>query len=374
MFDYSRERAKGADLDLDYDRWTSLDDQTDRWERITVNRVVPTIALLNSDLQGRLSELYAQRLSYVPLKGVGPIRWGIRTYDDNEHASRIISAVKIRSSDLIELLSNTYSDGVTSSNHGGGGHVGTEYEFVLGVGEHIAEMLIWTEGEWLHGLQFITTIGRFSPQYGAHFGVPTIAKCKGGILVGFLSHTKLHPSWKEMFSGVQGIWRRDLVPRVPREDDVYSEYYGDKSRSGRPFNDRVVVGNSKFVYILSIEVGWGDLIDSIQLTYIDKEDGQELKLSAERHGGPGGRTCRFMLEDGEHIVTVSGRHKADCITQLCFGTNRGRTSEVLGGGAGDPFSSLAPRDKDGNYFRLQYICGKSNEGALTGVIFVWTPC
>ncbi|KDN36055.1 hypothetical protein RSAG8_11077, partial [Rhizoctonia solani AG-8 WAC10335] len=208
----------GADLSLNYDQWVALDGnylakcdyaeiilinyhlvdpaQTDRWERITVHRVAPTIALLSSDLQARLSELdlqarlselYAQRLSHVPLQGVGPIEWDYRTYDDNTHASRTISNIKIRSSNFIELLSTTYSDGITSSQHGGSGHVGTEYEFTLGVGEHISEMLIWVEGGWLRGLQFITTTGRFSPQYGLHSGAPTIARCKGGVLVGFLS-------------------------------------------------------------------------------------------------------------------------------------------------------------------------------------------
>ncbi|CAE6457081.1 unnamed protein product [Rhizoctonia solani] len=370
----------GANLGRTYDQWAT--DQrystgpakTDQWERITVNRVAPTIALLCSDLQARLSALYAQRLSYVPLKEVGAIGWNYRTYDDNKHTLRTISNIKIRSSDFIELLSITYSDGVTSNSHGGGGHVGTEYEFALGVGEHIAEMFIWVEGDWLHGLQFITTTGRFSPQYGAHYGAPTIARCQGCVLVGFLGQTKLHPKYSEMFSGIQGIWRRDLIPKVPKEDDVYSEYFGDKNRSGRPFNDRVLVGNSKSIYISSIQVGWGDLIDSIRVTFTNKEDARDPKLSATRHGGPGGHLYQFVLEDGEYIVSVSGKHEVNCITQLCFGTNRGRTSQVLGGGKGQPFSSSAPLDNDENYFRLQYICGKSNEASLTGIMFVWTPC
>ncbi|KEP45212.1 jacalin-like lectin domain protein, partial [Rhizoctonia solani 123E] len=354
----------GANFGWTYDQWTA--DQrystgpakTDQWERITVNRVAPTITLLCNDLQGRLSELYAQRLSYVPLKEVGAIGWNCRTYDDNKHASRTISNIKIRSSDFIELLSITYSDSVTSNSHGGGGHVGTEYEFALGVGEHIAEMFIWVEGDWMHGLQFITTTGRFSPQYGVHFGAPTIARCQGCVLAGFLSQTKLHPQYGELFSGIQGIWRRDLIPRVPKEEDVYSEYFGDKNRSGRPFNDRIFVGSSKSIFISSIEVGWGDVIDSIRVIFTNKEDGRELRLPAMRHGGPGGHLYQFILEDGEHIVSVSGKHEVNCMTQLCFGTNRGRTSQVLGGGKGQPFSLSAPRDRDENHFRLQYICGK----------------
>ncbi|KAG8689345.1 hypothetical protein FRC11_003050 [Ceratobasidium sp. 423] len=201
-------------------------------------------------------------------------------------------------------------------------------------------------------------MGRCSPQYGAHHGSPTIARAKGGVLVGFLSHTKLHPGYKEMFTGIQGIWRHDLVPRVPKEDDVYSEYFGDKNQNGRIFNDRVLVRNSNSIRISSVEVWSGDLIDSIRFTYTDNKDGRELKSSSARHGGSGGSFHKFELDDGEHIVRVSGRHEVNRITQLCFGTSQGRTSEVFGAGKGQSFSALAPRDKDGNYFRLQYICGK----------------
>ncbi|CAE6474187.1 unnamed protein product [Rhizoctonia solani] len=367
----------GADLRLNYDQRTAIDGQDSQWQRITIGKVAPTISLLARDLQACISDLYAQRLSYVPPGGVGPIHYYYRTYGDDKYASKTMSSINIRSSDYIELLSVTYSDGTTSNNHGGGGHVGVVYEFPLAIGlqgEHIIEMLIWVQGDWLHGLQFITNMGRCSPQYGAHHGSPTIARTKGGVLVGFLSHTKLHPQYKEMFTGIQGIWRHDLVPIVPKEDDVYSEYFGARNSIGRIFNDRVLVGNSSSIHISGVEVWSGSLIDSIKFTYTDNKGSRELKSSSVRHGGPGGTFQRFELEDGEHIVRVSGRHEADQITQLCFATNRGRTSEVFGAGKGQSFSALAPRDDDGNYFRLQYIYGKSNSTSLTGVAFVWTPC
>ncbi|CAE6439774.1 unnamed protein product [Rhizoctonia solani] len=366
----------GADLTLTYDQWATINDLASNtwWQRITINKVVPTTNLLSGDLQTRLSGLYAQRLCCLPSDGVGPVNQNYRTYDDDQHASKTISSIKIRCSYYIELLSITYSDGLTSTKHGGGGHVGAEYEFTLATGEHIIEMLIWIFGEWLRGLQFVTNMGRCSDQYGIHDGTPTVSRCKGGILVGFLSHTKLHPEYQEMYHNVQGIWRRDLVPRVPKEEDVYSDYFGDRSQSGRAFNDRILVGNSASIHISSVEVWSGEWIDGIRFNYTDTVDGCEHKSSSVRRGGPGGPYHRFALEDGEHIVTISGRHEASCVTQLCFVTNRGRTSEVFGSGKGQPFSALAPGDKHGNYFRLQYICGKSNEAALTGVMFIWTPC
>ncbi|CAE7186678.1 unnamed protein product [Rhizoctonia solani] len=388
----------GADLNLTYNQWATINDLTSNtlWQRIAVNKVISTIDLLPSHLRTQLSELYAQRACYIPPCVVGPVHTSYKAYDDTKHASRIISSIKIRCSYFIEILAITYSDGVTTTKHGGGGHVGSEFEFTLATDEHITEMLIWIEGEWLFGLQFVTNTGRCSGQYGIHYGPPIVARCKGGVLVGFLSHTKLHPEYKEMYHNVQGIWRRDLISKVPKEDDIYSDYFGDKGRShGRTFNDRVFVGNSTSIRISSVEVWSGEFIDRIQVchyrysfvhghspketllpykfTYTETADGQE-STSTARHGGPGGSYHRFALENGEQVVTVSGRHEATCITQLCFVTNRGRTSEVFGGGRGQSFSALAPRDNDGNYFRLQYICGKSNDVSLTGIMFVWTPC
>ncbi|CAE7186673.1 unnamed protein product [Rhizoctonia solani] len=361
----------GADVNLTYSQWAAIKDlaSNTQWQRVAVNKVTPTVNLLPSHLRARLSGLYAKQLCYIPPGGVGPanVLYAYQTYDDTKHASRTISSITIRCSYFIEVLAITYSDGLTTTKHGGGGHVGVEYEFALATGEHIIEMLIWVEGDWLFGLQFVTNLGRCSDQYGIQFGPPIVARCKGGILVGFLSHTKLHPEYKEMYHKVQGIWRCDLLPRIPKEDDVYSEYFGDKNRNGRAFNDRVLVGNSTSIHISSVEVWSGEFIDRIQFTYTEIVDGREFKSTAQ-HGGPGGSYHRFALENGEQIVTVSGKHEAACITQLCFVTNRGRTSEVFGGGKGQSLSALAPRDKDGNCFRLQYICGKSNDVSLTGII------
>ncbi|CUA73195.1 hypothetical protein RSOLAG22IIIB_05198 [Rhizoctonia solani] len=356
--------------------WTTTEIPDHQWQVITIGKVVPTIDLLPGELRTQLSELYMQRLSYFPAYGIGRIRNCHRTYDDNQHASKTISSITVRSSDYIELLSIVYCDGTTSSRHGGGGHVGTEYKFSLATGEHITEMLTWTDGSWLFGLQFVTNMGRCSPQYGAHRDLPSVARSKGGVLVGFLSHTNQHSTYKEMFSGVQGIWRHDLLSKVPKEDDAYSEYFGDTHSSWHEyaFNDRMVVGNSKSIFISCVKIRSGDGIDSIQLVYNENKDGQEINSTSLQHGGPGGIPHQFMLEDGEHIVTVSGRYGDQRITQLCFATNRGRTSGVYGDGKGQSFSAFAPRDKAGNYFRLQYICGKNSDTSLTGIMFAWTPC
>ncbi|CAE6351840.1 unnamed protein product [Rhizoctonia solani] len=370
------DRIQGDDLRWNDANWATTEIRDHQWQIVTIGKVVPTIDLLPGELRTRLSELYMQRLSYFPAYGIGRIRHCHRTYDDNRHASKTISSIAIRSLDCIELLLIVYSDGTTSGRRGGGGHVGTEYKFTLATGEHITEMLTWTDGSWLFGLQFVTNMGRCSPQYGAHVDLPSVARSRGGVLVGFLSHTNQYSTYKEMFSGVQGIWRHDLLPRVPKEDDVYSEYFGDTHSSWHEyaFNDRMVVGNSKSIFISCVKIWSGDGIYSIQLIYNENKDGQETNSTSLRHGGLGGTPHQFILEDGEHIVTVSGRYGDQSITQLCFATNRGRTSGVYGDGKGQSFSAFAARDKAGNYFRLQYICGKNSNTSLTGVMFVWTLC
>ncbi|CEL61511.1 hypothetical protein RSOLAG1IB_10084 [Rhizoctonia solani AG-1 IB] len=236
-------------------------------------------------------------------------------------------------------------------------------------------------------------MGRCSAQYGAHTGIPTASKSQGGLLVGFSGQTSIYPSYKEVFTAFQGIWRHDVLPRAPREEDVFSEYFGNKGQKGCVFNDRVIVRNSESIRISSIEVWAGAFIGGIRVMYIDNKDGRGIKSSTVRRGGPGGAFHRFELEDGEHVVSVAGKYEEGMITQLCFVTNQGRASEVFGGGKGQPFSAVAPRERNGKPFRLLYLCGKkyvislhlplwtkfdedrnsSDNTSLTGAMFVWTP-
>ncbi|KDN40040.1 hypothetical protein RSAG8_08361, partial [Rhizoctonia solani AG-8 WAC10335] len=341
----------GDDLRWSDGNWATVEIRDHQWQVITIGKVVSTIDLLPSDLRR--------------------IRNCHRTYDDNQHASKTISSVTIRSSDYIELLSITYSDGTTSSRHGGGGNIGTEYKFTLAIGEHITEMLTWTDGNWLRGIQFITNMGRCSVAYGWFQGIPVISRSQGGGLVGFSTSSKKHSEWKYILTGVRGIWRYDLISRIPKENDVYSDYFG-ATQHGKIFNDRALIGNSNSLYISSVEVRFGTLINSVQFTYADTRDSRN-NLMIAHHGGSGGAHRRFELGSGEYIVSISGKSNEQDITQLCFGTNRGRTSEIYGGGDGPSFSALSPLGESGNAMRLQYVIGKSNGTTLNGIMFVWTP-
>ncbi|CAE7148465.1 unnamed protein product [Rhizoctonia solani] len=342
------------------------------WRSVRVGAIAPTINLLSDDLQVRLTDLYADVYSYVPAITIGPISSEHKTTDDAINASRTISSVEIRSTNHVIGLAIKYLDGVISRS---GREVGGHHTFALNKGEHIIEMLTYRDDEWLRGIQFVTNTGRCSVVYGKHEGTPTISRSKGGVLVGFSTSSKKHPQHDYLITGAGGIWRYDRMPRVPKENDVYSDCYGSIvliTQSSKCFNDRGLIGNSSSMYISSVEVWSGAMIDSIQLTYTNTKGGQNSKLKTVRHGGLGGNYHRFELGNGEHIVSISGRFNEKAIVQLCFGTSKGRISEVYGGGDGQKFSASSPVGESGDAMRLQYIIGKSDK-ELSGIMFAWTP-
>ncbi|CAE6416079.1 unnamed protein product [Rhizoctonia solani] len=303
--------------------WLTKEVPSPQWRKIRISAVVPTLNLLSAELQSQLSQLYAKRLSYSPPLTIGPVDSSSRTHDDIDHASHQISGIIVYATDFVRSLTFLYKDG-TRSKHRGTDSYGAEHEFTLADGEFITEMLIWGD-DWIRGLQFVTNFGRCSPHFGGGGTVehtPTIARSKGGILVGALTMIKQFGRQGFILHKIQGIWRHDLVDKVPKQDDVFSDYYGAKI-GGLLFNDRVIVRNSDMA-ISKIEIRCYAVINSIQFTYVGKTDEGTIESQTMRHGGPGGQEKQFVLEPGEHVVSVSGRYDDERITQLCFVTNRGK--------------------------------------------------
>ncbi|KAG8733072.1 hypothetical protein FRC11_008907 [Ceratobasidium sp. 423] len=305
--------------------------------------------------------LYFQRLSYIPVVIIGPDETysSVGRRDDTPQASRKVSSVIVDDSPFMRSVACVYLDKgslsrqeISEMNIFGG-------EFVLAEGEYITEMLIWRDDGVVEGLQFVTNLGRCSRHFGRSSGTPTVARSKGGVLVGVVSADR-SGGYVTRVAILQGIWRHDVVEKVPKEDDVFSDYFGSKDK-GRPFNDRVVVRNSDMA-ISKIDVGCGAIIDSLKLTYIDNSGQGCNEYQTERHGGPGGGKGQFVLEAGEHITSVSGKYTDERIIQLSFVTNKGRTSEVFAQGKSPgeshSFSVSSPKDQGGKRMRLQYICGK----------------
>ncbi|CAE6473783.1 unnamed protein product [Rhizoctonia solani] len=342
------------------------------WRQTRVRSVVDTIRLLPVELQGQLSQLYARRLSYVPAITIGPGDSTCKTHDDTPLAGQTISGATIYASDYIRSMKFVYVDKLIWSKHEGSESYGSEHDFVLGDGEYITEMLIW-KSSWgyVNGLQLITNVGRCSPHFGGVWGTPTVVRSKGGVLVGIISLIKQH-DYGRMFRDIQGIWRHDVFDTVPKEEDVFSDYFG--SEKGKPFNDRIVVRNSDMA-ISKIEIWSDSVIDCLQFTYRDKASQGHNEAQTERHGGRGNRK-EFALETGEHVVSVSGRYNNERVTQLSFVTDKSRSTEVFGQGKSNgeshSFAVSSPKDKKGKRMRLHYICGKS-DSYLNGIMFVWTP-
>lgn len=102
-----------------------------QWCQVRVTRAVPTISMLSKDIQSKIVELYAERLSYSPAFSVGTTE-GYKTFDDNQYASKTPSHITVRAHTFIDSLSTTYLDRTHSPRHGGGG--GTEHQFALANG------------------------------------------------------------------------------------------------------------------------------------------------------------------------------------------------------------------------------------------------
>ncbi|KDN36069.1 hypothetical protein RSAG8_11091, partial [Rhizoctonia solani AG-8 WAC10335] len=262
----------------------------------------------------------------APSRGPGPAF--AATHDDTHHAAKTISGVTIYTSDYIRTVKFDYADKSKSNKHEGSESQGSEHKMVLTDGEYITEIFVWKH-DWIDGVQFVTNFGRCSPHFGGLWGTPTVWRNKGGVLAGIISLIKQH-SYGRLFRDFQGIWRYDAVDTVPKEEDVFSDYFG--SQAGKPFNDRVVVRNT------------------------------DIAISKIEHEAGG--------------TSVSGKYDDQQITQINFVTDQGRSSGILGQGkaAGESrsFSVSSPKDKGGKRMRLQYVCGKSDT-QLNGIMFAWTP-
>ncbi|CAE6450391.1 unnamed protein product [Rhizoctonia solani] len=234
------------------------------WRQTRVTQVLDTIRLLPAEMQDQLSQLYAQRLSYIPSITVGPGDSSCTTHDDTPLVGKTISAVTIYASDYVRSMKIIYADKLSWSKHEGSESYGSEHDFRLGDGEYITEVVIWkSDWRYVNGLQLVTNFGRCSPHFGGVWGTPTVVRSKGGVLAGVISLIKRH-DYGRMFRDIQGIWRHDIVDTVPKEEDVFSDYFG--SEKGKPFNDRIAVRNSDKA-ISKLEIWSGSVIDCLRVSH-----------------------------------------------------------------------------------------------------------
>ncbi|KAG8753705.1 hypothetical protein FRC11_007176, partial [Ceratobasidium sp. 423] len=182
-------RQEGMDyLHWENEEWPNLKTTVSpiHWCQTRIREVVATTRLLPVELQDQLSQLYAQRLSYAPViaHGDGPRK----AHDDAPYTLKRVSSIIVYATVHIRSITFSYAD-KSLSKHEGSETGGFEHEFVLTDGEHITEIFIW-RGDWIHGIQFVTNFGRCSLQFGGGWGTPTVARSKGGVLVGAASLIK----------------------------------------------------------------------------------------------------------------------------------------------------------------------------------------
>ncbi|KAG8735792.1 Protein MICROTUBULE BINDING PROTEIN 2C [Ceratobasidium sp. 428] len=348
--------------------------QPQQWVRTRVRRVVPVTKLLPDDLQNNIESLYSKLLSYHPIYFDGIGEHG-GSFDGTSHALKTISSIVVQSSGFIHSLTVSYQDGSFSEQYGGPSN--RKHTFQLRSGESVVEVLVWREPslEAMSGIQFITSLGRVSPHYGGHGGIPTVLRSTDGCLVAFCGRSINHSEAKEtnMIDQLQAIWRHDIM-KTP--EFQYSDYLGGSG--GFPFNDRVFVGASGAGFIKSIRVNcsvddvqsW--CVENIQIEYAVSSSGSTNYSMGPSHGGvKAQKEMLFELEPGEHITAALGWAN-DWISQISFATNKGRVSPLCGQEQGTAFRCQAPVSEHGGLMRLSHIVGKSGNW-LNGLLFVWAP-
>ncbi|KAG8700323.1 hypothetical protein FRC08_004767 [Ceratobasidium sp. 394] len=330
-----------------------------QWSQARIIRVIPTTDLLGDELKAEVQRFYTTLLSYHPSTLEG--RRHVKSFDGTPHTSKTIQSIVVYAARYVDSLSVRYLDGTSSGPHGGkGGH---EHVFHISKDEFIVGVVVWENDEATCAIQFITNMGRISPHYGGSEGRPSILDCEDGALVAFSGQSS-HIVYR-----VQTIWRHDIIPTLPTRKHRYSTYFG--GGGGAPFNDWPYLHSSDTVHISGIRVMCGSFIDSVQVLYSRTHNHKTEGFEGARHGGGGGHHQLFSLETGEYIVKVKGKY-GSWIDQLCFITNRGRSSRVYGGGGGRSFECEAPMGPNGAHMRLCYIMGKSWK-YLDGLLFVWAP-
>ncbi|KAG8793426.1 hypothetical protein FRC12_002801 [Ceratobasidium sp. 428] len=231
-------------------------------------------------------------------------------------------------------------------------------------------------------------MGRFSPFYGGHHGVPRVLSSAGGVLAGFTGRMTNSGGDRNTVGRVQTIWRHDISHSSSLSGGRQTTYIGGPG--GSAFNDWPFIGPPHSARIKQVNIWCGDVIDSIQaslnirysvkyqITYSQQTIGGTMELKAAPHcSEPGGGKQSFELDSEEHIIAVSGDQEKSQVLRLCFFTNKGmlliignlrsyqieilnwlgRTSPMYGNHNGKAFMHQ-PKTVDGKSMRLAFIMGK----------------
>ncbi|KAI0086012.1 hypothetical protein BDY19DRAFT_374074 [Irpex rosettiformis] len=131
--------------------------------------------------------------------------WTGTSFTDNSASAdrKVVRRLQIRSGARIDGLALDFTDGTSTSWHGGQG--GSYNTYALETGEDFTSIRVCADETYINGLQFITSKGRESPWYGSRSGTSSSWELDGRALAGFMGSTTLFmnglmPFWSERYS------------------------------------------------------------------------------------------------------------------------------------------------------------------------------
>ncbi|CAE6479594.1 unnamed protein product [Rhizoctonia solani] len=337
-----------------------------QWERVRIIKVTHLTTILSKELQFRLNELHRSLVTYCPVTTKAITSDGT-SFDGTSHVHNTISKIAFYSDGYyIKSISVKYTTEGSPVTYGS--NKTPNNEVTLTAGEYVTDIILWKDQKGVCGLQLNTSKGITSQHFGSDGGTPTVMRSSGGCLSAFSGIVQ-----SDIIHDLRTLWRHDVQGSGLGGDREFSKYYGGVA--GTPFSDWPFVKQSDTARIKSIRIKCGTYIDGIEVTYEYFGPGGcgTKSQKADYHGGSnsGGKEHTFVLASDEDIVAVLGRYNK-YIVQLCFVTNKGRTSDIFGGGDGEDFRCQAPATGDGKATRLHYICGKSGDW-LNGIMLAWVP-
>jgi len=261
---------------------------------------------------GVTQPLYSQSSGTTQVFGGG----GGNTFTDPVIQTDVrVTAVQIRSGDLIDSVQFTYSlpNGTTTSGARHGGSGGRTSTFQLADDEYITG-ISGRYGDSLDSIR-IQTNKRTSQLYGGSGGNRDfqISIPAGNQAVGLIGRSG------EYLDAIGLVY----MP-IPTLQALQTTIAG--GGGGSPFTDKDIAQGAR---ISEIRLRAGDRIDAIQAVYA-LSDGRVVE--GTWHGGQGGRLTVFRLASDEYIIGLSGR-AGDQVDSLSIITNK-RTSQSFGGRGG----------------------------------------
>ncbi|KAI0339042.1 hypothetical protein BDW22DRAFT_1487136 [Trametopsis cervina] len=171
-------------------------------------------------------------IAFLQTTGTSLGSWKAPFFTDNaSHAeSKVICQLRINSGVWVDGLALDFTDGSSTSWHGGPG--GAQQSFPLNSGEDFTHVFVTADGNIITALQLVTSKGRSTPWYGIKTGAVTYWELEGRALAGFAGSSQnflygLMPIWSERYSTAS---LTNLQSCVAEGEQILKEHKLDAAR------------------------------------------------------------------------------------------------------------------------------------------------